>query len=78
MNAEAPTDPCPVCGEKLIRVKLFARQWWECPNSVLECFNGMAMDGSKPFYDGPTHDKTEDDAASLPTPAPPGAAGLPI
>lgn len=27
---------CPVCGETEIRVRLFAREWWECPNSVME------------------------------------------
>lgn len=57
MSEQDQPKPCPVCGEKLISVKLFAREWWECPNSVLEFFNGMAKDGSKPFYDGPTHDK---------------------
>lgn len=55
MPVPDPCQPCPVCGEKLIRVKLFAREWWECPNSVLEFFNGMCREGEEKFYDGPTH-----------------------
>ncbi len=68
---EVQHKPCPVCGEKLILVKLFAREWRECPNSVLEFFNGMARDGSKPFYDGPPH--FEPDAARIPEAGPPTA-----
>lgn len=56
-------DPCPICGGKMMRVRLGPNEWWECENSVLEFFDGMWYDDPthEPMYKGPTHDVKKGD-----------------